>query len=165
MKKEIFELRLHHKYSSFELIFERTPDMDDCDTNTLTLFLDSLINGKDIDSILDEVKKVDDFTISLEKFLSRIKLAKEKFRNELSEAKKDEIKRLRQNDKQYTTTKAGIYIAEQLNRKLPFSRAQINNYINEGKLFSQKTGVKNIIYQSDLDKFIDKYRDTLRVSY
>ena len=69
---------------------------------------------------------------------------------------------LRLNEKQFTTTSAGVYLAEQLNRKNPFSRAQMNNFIKNGKIATEKVGIKNIIYQVDLDQFIMKYKDTLR---
>ena len=163
MKNEIFTKGLHHEYSSFESIYRNVPRLVDCNTDTIYLFLDSLIGDADIKESLQNLEKINTLISSLEKLLNRVKLANEKLRIQFKEDQKDELKRLRQNEKQFTTTTAGIYIAEKLNRKSPFSRAQMNNFINGGKLRTEMVGVKNIIYQGDLDQFIEKFKDTLRL--
>jgi len=75
---------------------------------------------------------------------------------------KQRKERQKKQQKTYTTTTAGIYVSEILNRNKPLSKVSINDRIKNGQLRSEKVGNRNIIYQNDLDDFIKKYGDTIR---
>jgi len=162
MEEDYFAKNLHHQYFAFSRIYKDAPFMVNCKTDVICSFLNSKLGHLDDIKVSERLEEIDNLVYSLEKLAGRIQLAKEKLKNQFNESQKDSLRRLRQKERQFTTTTAGIYLAEMLNRTIPYSRAQINNFINSGKLITEKVGVKNIIYQGDLDQFIMKYKDTLR---
>lgn len=160
MKREIFEKNLHHQFLAFESILRDVSRLEKCDTDVIMYFIENLIANKN--SKFENRNDIENIYLLLEKLTNRIKLANEKLEIKLDDLQAEEINSLRNNEKQFSTTTAGIYLSEKLNRKKTYSRAQINNFINDNKISSKKNGNKNIIYQSDLDRFIERYKDTLR---
>lgn len=160
MKRELFEKNLHHQYIAFENILNDVRMLEKCDTDIIMFFIENIIEKKN--SKFQELNDIENIYLLLDKFTRRIKLANEKLEIKFTDLENEEINSLRKNEKQFTTTSAGIYISEKLNRKEPYSRQQVNNYINDNNLPSKKNGNKNIIYQGDLDRFIERYKDTLR---
>lgn len=162
MEEDYFAKNLHHQYFAFSRICKDAPFVVNCKTDVICSFLDSRLGFMDAKKVSERLGEIDNLVYSLEKLTSRIQIAKEKLRIQFIKDQKNLVNMQRLNEKQFTTTSAGIYLAEQLNRKNPFSRAQMNNFIRKGKIATEKVGIKNIIYQGDLDQFITKYKDTLR---
>jgi hypothetical protein len=154
-------INIQHEHLAFDAIFKKAPLLKNSRSRTILRLLE-IATGSKMKERTEVIEEIDRFITSLEYLVEKVKIAKEKYLIELEETQEDYIKRLKENDKQYTTTSAGIYIASKLNRKSAYTRAQVNNFINDGKLSSDKPGTKNIIYESDIDKFIEIYKDTMK---
>jgi uncharacterized protein YdcH (DUF465 family) len=104
---------------------------------------------------IDITKLIDDLTELSEKV--------ERADGCLDQMENDKVKRGEiEAQKDYSPLQAGEYIANKIGRDKAISKAQINNYIRDGKLKSFKKGNYNRIYQYDLDEFIEYHGDGIR---
>ena len=73
--------------------------------------------------------------------------------------------------KQFNTKDAGEYIAKKLEKKEPYTRATVNNWIIQYRVSNGTEGLKStnpspkktLIYESDIDDFIERNKSFFRI--
>ena len=161
LKKEIIDNSLLEYSTIFRYMMENSRKLKKLTDENIELFIKDYmfsINNSDEGRskvVKNQIEYIEDFVKKLKTGLISIKI-------ENKETEKQRKERQKKQQKTYTTTTAGIYVSEILNRNKPLSKVSINDRIKNGQLRSEKVGNRNIIYQNDLDDFIKKYGDTIR---
>lgn len=164
--EKVLNNNLQHQHEYFTKIIQNTYLLDDSlnSKTILSFYEDSLrrIESKDF-GLYENIRFYEDVAVSLEKLASRIKIGIKTFELELSKMEVAQVKEGIKNQKRFTTTTAGIYIADKIARKNPISRVTINKYITEGKLVAREIkGNRKEILQVDLDLFIKNHGDLIK---
>jgi len=157
---KLIPTKLKSKFISFSIFLDQLPLFDDLTDDVILYYIKVYIENQKQKSINSNVEYSAD----------RIKELSEKIYKALRDLEiesrigkqKPISKKSNKEQKTFTTTTAGIYIANKIGRLLPLSKVSILDRIKKGELKSEKQGNRNVIYEDDLDKFIEIYGDTIR---
>ena len=161
LNTELIPKKLRRQFQLFQSFIHRIKEFDELDDEVILYFLKVYIRNEE-DKETFRRNNIAGSGRRLSDLANKIKSALEDLRYEEDQIKQNPSITNRQNQKTYTTSTAGIYIANKIGRLFPLSKVSINDRIKKGELKSEKIGNKNIIYQDDLDTFIELHGDSIR---